>query len=130
MFTLNELKAAHSKVKSGADYPDYVREIIKMGVTGYETYVDNGNTIYFGDHGYRIESGPKYDSLTVNGKSDQETFKRNLLEHQKGSTNFPAFCIDAAHSGVEKWVVNTGSMTCTYYDKNGTVLVTESIPAS
>jgi len=47
MFTLNELKAAHSKVKSGADYPAFVQEIIKIKVAGYETHVDNGNTILF-----------------------------------------------------------------------------------
>ena len=128
MFTLNELKAAHSKVKSGADYPAYVQEIIKMGVTGYETYVDNGNTIYFGDSGFRIESGPKYDSLIISGKSDQDTFKRDLKTHQEGRTDFPRFCSEAARAGVEKWVVNTGSLTCTYFDKNGRVLVEESIP--
>ena len=130
MFTINEIKAAHSKVKSGADYPAYVQEIIKMGVTGYETFVHNGNTIYFGNNDFRVESGPKYDSLIVNGKSDQETLKRDLLAHQQGRTDFPRFCIDAARSGVEKWVVDTGEMTCTYFDKNGRVMVEEVIPTA
>ena len=129
MFTINELKAAHSKVKSGAEYPAYVREIIKMGVTGYETYAADGNTIYFGVDNYRIESGAKYDALVVNEKSDPEAFKRDLKLHQEGKTNFPRFCFDTAHAGVEKWVVNMTSMTCTYLDKNGCVLVVESIPS-
>ena len=30
MFTINEIKAAHSKIKSGTQYPAYVGEIIKM----------------------------------------------------------------------------------------------------
>ena len=127
MFTINELKAAHSKVKSGAEYPAYIQEIIKMGVTGYETYVQDGNTIYFGANNYRIESGPKYDALVVRGKSDPEAFKRDLKSHQEGRTNFPRFCSEAAHSGVEKWVVNMAAMTCTYLDKNGYILVVESI---
>ena len=129
MFTINELKTAHSKVKSGADYPAYVREIIKMGVTDYETYVEDGNSIYFGADKYRIESGPKYNALAVNGKSDQAAFKRDLKAHQEGKTNYPRFCFDAAQSGVEKWVVNMAAMTCTYFDKNGQILVVESIPA-
>ena len=128
MFTINELKAVHSKVKSGADYPAYVQEIIKMGVTGYETYVEDGNSIYYGVDNYRIESGPKYDALVVSGKPDQEVFKRDLKMHQEGKTNFPRFCADAAHAGVEKWVVNMDSMTCTYLDKNGKIVVVESIP--
>jgi uncharacterized protein YbcV (DUF1398 family) len=128
MFTINEVKTAHAKVKSGADYPAYVQEIIKMGVTGYETYVKNGNTIYFGANNYRIESGPKYDTLVVSGKSDQQVFKRDLKSHQEGRTNFPRFCDDAAHAGVEKWVVNMASMTCTYLDKSGKIIMVESIP--
>jgi len=128
MFTLNEIKTAHAKVKSGADYPAYVQEIIKMGVTGYETYVDNGNTIYFGNNNYRIESGPKYDLLLVNEKSDPDTFKTELKAHQNGKTDFPTFCNIAAHAGVQKWVVNTDAMTCTYFDKNGVALLVESIP--
>ena len=128
MFTIDELKTAHAKVKSGADYPAYVQEIISMGVTGYETYVEDGNTIYFGADNYRIESGPKYSQLAVSGKSDQEAFKKDLKSHQDGRTNFPRFCLDAAHAGVEKWVVTMTAMTCTYVDKNGNILVVESIP--
>ena len=128
MFTMNELKTAHAKVKSGADYPAYVQEIISMGVTGYETYVEDGNTIYFGDDNYRIESGPKYSDLVVSGKPDQEAFKKDLKSHQEGRTNFQRFCLDAARAGVEKWVVNVAAMTCIYQDKNGNILVLESIP--
>ena len=130
MFTIDELKKAHVKVKSGAEYPAYVREIIQMGVTGYETYVENGNTIYFGADNYRIESGPKYEALAVSRKPDKEVFKRDLKSHQEGRTNFPRFCADAAHAGVEKWVVDMTAMTCTYLDKNGKMIFVESIPAS
>ena len=130
MFTINEIKAAHSKVKSGAEFPAYIGEIIKMGVTGYETYVEDGNTIYFGTNGYRIESGPKYDALLIKGKSDPEAFKRDLKSHQEGKTDFPVFCFDAAHNGVEKWVVNMAAFSCTYLDKSGQIVGVESIPAS
>jgi uncharacterized protein YbcV (DUF1398 family) len=128
MFTIDELKAAHSKVKSGAEYPAYVQEIIRLGVTGYETYVENGNTIYSGTNNYRIESGPKYTALVVSGNPDPETFKRDLKEHQEGRTNFPDFCRIAAGSGVEKWVVSMADMTCTYLDKTGHTMIVESIP--
>ena len=130
MFTINEVKTAHAKVKSGADYPSYVQEIIKMGVTGYETYVADGNTIYFGTDNYRVESGPKYDILVVSEKPDQEAFKRDLKSHQEGRTDFPHFCADAAHAGVEKWLVDMAAMTCTYLDKKGKMIIVESIPAS
>jgi uncharacterized protein YbcV (DUF1398 family) len=129
MFTISQIQEAHSKVKTGADYPAYVREIILLGVTGYETYVKDGKTVYFGAGDYRIGSGPKYDALDVHEKSDIAALKRDLKAHQEGRTNFPQFCADAARSGVEKWVVSMAAMTCTYLDKNGQMMVTESIPA-
>lgn len=36
MFSINQIEEAHSKVKSGIDFPNYVQDIIKIGVTGYE----------------------------------------------------------------------------------------------
>ncbi|MGB4398918.1 MAG: DUF1398 family protein [Daejeonella sp.] len=36
MFTAEQIKAAHSKVKSGADFPAYIQDIKALGVTGYE----------------------------------------------------------------------------------------------
>ena len=38
MFTIQQIKEAHSKVKSGADFPKYVHDIIALGVTSYETF--------------------------------------------------------------------------------------------
>jgi Protein of unknown function (DUF1398) len=35
MFKVEQIKAAHGKVKSGADFPSYIREIKVLGVTSY-----------------------------------------------------------------------------------------------
>jgi len=48
--------------------------------------------------------------------------------HQQGKTDYATFCQDAADAGVEKWTVDMREMTCTYYDKAGNNLVTETIP--
>ena len=32
MFTVEQIKAAHSKVKSGADFPAYIQEIKALGL--------------------------------------------------------------------------------------------------
>ena len=128
MFTIEAIKAAHAKVKTGADYPAYVGEIIALGVTGYETRVSDGNTTYFGAGNFQSQSGPKYGSVPVAEKSNRTKFQEDLKAHQRGATDFPTFCIDSAKSGIEKWVADLSAMTCTYFDKAGTVLVVESIP--
>ena len=45
MFTIDQIKEAHSKVKSGADFPQYVQDLIKLGVIHYTTYVRDGHTV-------------------------------------------------------------------------------------
>ena len=37
IFELKEINEAHSKVESGADFPKYIQDLIKLGVTKYET---------------------------------------------------------------------------------------------
>jgi hypothetical protein len=40
-FELKEINEAHSKVKSGADFANYVQDLIKLGVKKYNTYVND-----------------------------------------------------------------------------------------
>ena len=128
MFTVEQIKAAHSKVKSGADFPAYIRDIKKLGVTSYETFVTNGNSDYYGADGFKVSSGAKYDALTVTGSSKGEQFKADLKAHQVGKTDFPTFCNGCARSGIEKWGICMEKMTCTYFDKGGKEILIEQIP--
>ncbi|HYE53608.1 MAG TPA: DUF1398 family protein [Chitinophagaceae bacterium] len=127
MFTPDQIKAAYSKVKTGADYPNYAKEIFSLGVRNYTTCVADGNTVYCGNNGFRIESGPQYASLQVATKHDGATFREKLKQHQSGLSDFPTFCKEAAGTGVDNWVVDLEKMTCTYYSKDGTLLVVEQI---
>ena len=36
MFTVEQIQEAHSKVKSGADFPKYIQDIKKLGVDAFE----------------------------------------------------------------------------------------------
>lgn len=128
MFTLQQIKTAHSKVKSGADFPSYIKEIAALGVTNYETFVANGHTDYFDGDGRKITSAPKYETLDIAEISNIEQFQSDLKSHQLGKTDYPAFCMDAGKSGVEKWAVCMEKKTCTYYNKAGNELLVEQIP--
>lgn len=128
MFTLEQIKTAHSQVKSGADFPKYIRDIQKLGVTAYEVFVSDGHTDYYGKNDFKITSSAKYDTLPLSKISHSEKFTSDLLAHQQGKTDYMAFCLDCANSGIEKWIVNIAEMTCTYYDVAGTNILTEIIP--
>jgi uncharacterized protein YbcV (DUF1398 family) len=128
MFTVEQIKAAHARVKSGADFPAYIRDLKQMGVTAYTTWVMDGHTEYFGENNFRTQSKPMYGNMKIAGTSDRESFQQYLKNHQQGKSDYPAFCNQCAETGVEKWVVSLDAMTCTYYDNAGKNLLVEAIP--
>lgn len=128
MFTLEQIRDAHSKVKSGADFPSYVRDIKDLGLTHYELYVTDGHAEYFGGQDHKVLSPAVYNPLNIAAVADATQFVADLKAHQQGHTDYHTFCEHAARSGVEKWVVDTAKMTCIYYDKAGNNLLEETIP--
>ena len=129
MFTLEQIQNAHSNMKSGADFPAYINDIKLLGVTGYETYVSDGHTDYYGENDFKTSTVAKYDTLAIAKESNADQFKMDLKAHQKGQTSYPTFCGDCAKSGIEKWTVRIDKMTCTYYDKAGKEMLEEIIPS-
>nr|WP_293834521.1 DUF1398 family protein [uncultured Arsenicibacter sp.] len=129
MFTIAQIKEAHSNVKSGADFPAYIQAIKQMGVTCYETYVADGHASYFGANDYQTSSPAKYESLSVADTCDAPRFKADLIAHQQGQSDYLTFCRQAAASGINKWSVRMDQLTCTYYDKAGQEILVETIPS-
>lgn len=128
MLTLEQIQAAHAKVKSGADFPNYIQDLIKLGVAYYETYVCDGHTDYYTPDSTKISTVAKYDALLVAEQGNTAQFKSDLKAHQQGKTDYAGFCSDCAKSGIDKWAVSMADMTCTYFDKAGNKLLVELIP--
>lgn len=128
MFTAEQIKAAHSKVKSGADFPVYIKEMKSLGVTHYEAYVTDGHIDYHGANDYTPKVPAKYDPLVIADPAKSEEFKAELIAHQQGKTDFLTFIKMCADFGIEKWAICMDKMTCTYYDKAGNEILTEEIP--
>ena len=129
MFTIQQIKEAHSKVKSGADFPKYMQDIIALGVTSFETSVFDNHTNYCGNDNFQRSSEGFSETLVIADKSNIEQFKSDLKAHQQGKTDYTMFLNDCAKSGVEKWIVVIDKMTCSYYDKVGNEMVVEIIPS-
>jgi len=127
MFTLQQVKAAHAKVKSGADFPEYIREIKELGLKHYEFSVADGSIVYYGNN-HQVTAPAIYQLKEISKQSSPEVLKHNITIHQHGQTDFIAFCNQAAAAGVEKWLIDTDKMLCTYYNLAGDVMVAEPIP--
>jgi uncharacterized protein YbcV (DUF1398 family) len=128
MFTVEQIKQAHGKVKSGADFPKYIQEIKALGVTSFETWVVDSHTEYFGENDYQTQSSQQYEQLTISEESDKRKFVDYLKMHQQGETDYFTFCRHCAETGIEMWTVCLDKMTCTYFDKAGNEILLEQIP--
>lgn len=128
MFTINQIHEAFSKVKSGADFPQFVQDLKSIGVTHYDNFVSDGRTKYYGANDFTLEGEEKYPEITVNEASSPEKLKHAISIHQQGQTDYPTFCRQAAEAGVEKWTTHMLEMTVTYLDKSRHRLTVEPIP--
>jgi uncharacterized protein YbcV (DUF1398 family) len=128
MFTIEQIKVAHSKVKSGADFPSYIQEIKALGVTRYQSYVTDGHTDFHGQNNDVATMPAKYEPMAVADIPNIETFKAELVAHQQGKTDYLTFIQMCAQTGIEKWEIRMDKMTCTYYNKAGNEILVEKIP--
>jgi len=127
-FTIENIKAEHQKVKSGADFPQYIQAIKTLGVSHYKAYVSDGNTEYFNYENESAQTGRKYDTLIVSDILNLENFKVRLKLHQQGGTDYVTFCKDCAENGIKGWTMDLHVMTCIYFDQNETDVLTEQVP--
>ena len=128
MFTVAQIDQAHEKVKSGADFPAYIREIKQLGVIAFETWVIDSHTEYYGKNDFKTKSLPQYEPLKIAEVCESDAFRNYLKIHQQGKTDYYTFCQHCATTGIEKWIVNLEEMTCTYYNKAGDQILVEEIP--
>ena len=128
MFTIEQIKEAHAKVKSGADFPNYIQDLIILGVKGYDTFVNDGHVEYYGVNNYSVISDDKYPEIKIEDVANKERFIELLTAHQHGQTDYITFCNQSGQCGIAKWRVDIMEMTCTYFDKSGNEILIEKIP--
>lgn len=128
MFTLEQINQTLSKVKTGADFPACAKSLKKLGVTYYETRMEDGRSFFNGKDGYQLFSGPNYNSIIVAEKVNPGQLKTDIENHQQGKSDYFQISRQCADNGIEKWAVCLDSMTCTYIDKSGNKILIEHIP--
>ena len=127
-FTLEQIRDAHAKVKSGADFPAYVQELKALGILHYDHFVADGHICYSGSNGFHIDAPAKWPELSIEAEGDANQLKTALEAHQQGQSDYPAFCWEAAAAGVHQWTTDIQAMRCSYYSQSGILLLEEVIP--
>jgi uncharacterized protein YbcV (DUF1398 family) len=125
MFTEKELKEVYSKKLS---YPEFAKELKKIGVTKYFYDLIDGKTVFYGKNNHQLKHDAKYPPLKISTEPSKDYFIHILRLHQHGKTDFMKFCKDCAESGVANWISDFSKMKVTYYDLKNNILYEEQIP--
>jgi uncharacterized protein YbcV (DUF1398 family) len=68
-----------------------------------------------------------HEVLPVAATSQRETFLQHLGRHERRETSYLEMSRGLAQSGIEKWTVDMGRMTMTFYDMAGGEMLVEEI---
>lgn len=127
MFTIEKINDLHDRLGSAKTLAKYVLALKALGVERYDSYLADGHSEYFGQGGHTVVSPPVHEVLPVAETSQRETFLQHLRRHERRETTYLEMSRGLAQSGIEKWTVDTGSMTMTFYDRTGTEMLVEHI---
>jgi uncharacterized protein YbcV (DUF1398 family) len=127
MFTIEQINDAHDRLGSAKTFPEYVRALKALGVERGDSYLSDGHSEYFGHGGHKVVSPPVHEVLVVAETGQREAFLQHLGRHERRETTYLEMSRGLAQSGIEKWTVDTGRMTMTFYDKAGTEMLVEQI---
>lgn len=127
MFTIEQINDIHDRLGSARTFTEYVLALKALGVERYDSYVADGHSEYLGEGGHRVVSPSVHEVLSVAANSQREMFLEHLRRHERRETTYLEMSRGLAQSGIEKWTVDTGRMTMTFYDRAGAEMLVEQI---
>lgn len=127
MFTLEQINAVHERLGEQANLPQYLQALKAIGVYKYDSFIMDGHSEYYGNHGQKLVSPPVHEHIAIAQTTNRESFLNQLNLHSEGITNYLELSKGLANSGIEKWTFDTHKMTLAYYDIDGREMLVEEI---
>ena len=127
MFTIEQINELHGRLGSSRTFAEYVRGLKALGVERCDSYLADGHSEYFGERDYKVMSLPVHELLPVAETSQRESFLEHLRRHDRRETTYLEMSRGLAESGIQKWTIDTGRMTMTFYDRAGREMLVEQI---
>lgn len=125
--TLESIHQAHQRY-TGPDFPKLIRVFKEMGIVRNHFDLETGQVTYLDRSGASLEDEGIRVDFTIPEEAVLNRVRVALKRNQRGESDFPTFCNEMAQAGIVRWISDLEAMTCTYYDKPGRAVVTESIP--
>lgn len=127
MVTLAELDEIHERLGKADTLVAYYGALADVGVTGYDSYVADGRTVFRTADGQELETGANHDPLGVATDPDHAAVHETLARAAAGELGYLEMSRLLAGAGLERWSVDTRALTMTYSDVRGEVVLLEQL---
>jgi len=127
MFTLQQVNEIHDRLGSASTLKAYLEALRSVGVVASDSYLTDGHTVHRGADGYEVVTEPAHEVFEIATTSDRDAALEQLRLAEAGEASYVEMSRGLAAAGVEKWTFDTAALTITYYDRAGTVLLSESV---
>ena len=127
MVTLAEIDEVHGRLGNSDSLDAYCRALADLGVTGYDSYVTDGHTVFHTTHGRELVTPAYHEAVEVATEPDHAAVHATLARTEAGELDYGEMSRLLGAAGLERWSVDTRRLVMTYTDVLGEAALVEQL---
>jgi uncharacterized protein YbcV (DUF1398 family) len=127
MVTLAEIDDVHERLGNSDTLDAYCRALADLGVTGYDSYVVDGHTVFRTTDGQELVTPAYHDVVEVATEPDHAAVHATLARTEAGELGYTEMSRLLGAAGLERWSVDTQRLIMTYTDVLGEAVLVEQL---
>lgn len=127
MVTLAEIDAVHDQFGMADTLDAYCRALADLDVTGYDSYVVDGHTVFRTTDGQELVTPAYHDVVEVATEPDHAAVHATLARVEAGELGYAEMSRLLGAAGLERWSVDTRRLVMTYTDVLGEAVLVEQL---
>ena len=127
MVTLAEIDAVHEQLGKADTLDAYCHALADLGVTGYDSYVFDGHTVFHLNSGDDLVTPAHHDLVEVATEPDHAAVHTVLGRAEAGELGYVEMSELLGAAGLERWSVDTRQLVMTYVDVHGEAALVEHL---
>ncbi len=127
MVTLADLDLLHQQLGRADTLDAYCRALADLGVTGYDSHVVDGRTVFRTTEGDELVTPAHHDLIEIATEPDHAAVRATLSRADAGEIGYVEMSELLGAAGLERWSVDTRRLVMTYVDVLGVTVLTEKL---
>ncbi len=125
--TLAQIDLLHERLGKADSLDEYCRALADLGVTGFDSYVVDGHTVFRTTEGTELASPAHHDVVEIAVAPDHAAVRRALDRAAAGEVGYVEMSTLLGAAGLERWSVDTQRLVMTYVDSLGETVLVEQL---